>query len=53
MRPADVSLSVGDASKLHGATGWSPRIPLVAALRAVYEDARTRIASNLPATPAG
>jgi GDP-4-dehydro-6-deoxy-D-mannose reductase len=45
MRPADVPVSVGDASKLHAATGWAPRIPLTAALRAVYDDARRRIAA--------
>jgi GDP-4-dehydro-6-deoxy-D-mannose reductase len=39
MRPADVPVSVGDASKLRRATGWAPRIPLPAALRAVYESA--------------
>jgi GDP-4-dehydro-6-deoxy-D-mannose reductase len=43
MRPVDVPLSLGDASKLRAATGWTPRIPLTAALRAVYEDARERI----------
>jgi GDP-4-dehydro-6-deoxy-D-mannose reductase len=42
MRPADVPVSVGDAGKLHAQTGWSPRIPLAAALRGVYEDARAR-----------
>ncbi|HZX67687.1 MAG TPA: GDP-mannose 4,6-dehydratase, partial [Candidatus Elarobacter sp.] len=42
MRPADVPVSVGDAAKLHEATGWSARIPLPAALRAVYDDARAR-----------
>ena len=44
MRPADVPVSVGEASKLREATGWAPRIPLVAALRAVYEDACARVA---------
>jgi GDP-4-dehydro-6-deoxy-D-mannose reductase len=42
MRPADVPVSVGDAAKLREATGWSARIPLAAALRAVYDDARAR-----------
>ena len=42
MRPSDVPVSVGDASKLRAATGWTPRIPLTAALRAVYDDARAR-----------
>jgi len=50
MRPADVPVSVGDASKLRAATGWAPRIPLPAALRAVYDDARARVAGNGPAT---
>ncbi len=42
MRPADVPRSVGDASKLRAATGWSQRVPLAAALRAVYDDALRR-----------
>ena len=46
MRPADVPVSVGDAAKLRAATGWAPRIPLVAALRAVYDDARSRVAAE-------
>jgi GDP-4-dehydro-6-deoxy-D-mannose reductase len=46
MRPADVPLSAGDASKLRGVTGWTPRIPLPAALRAVYDDARERAKVN-------
>ena len=43
MRPSDVPLSVGDATKLREATGWTPSIPLPAALRAVYDDARARL----------
>jgi GDP-4-dehydro-6-deoxy-D-mannose reductase len=46
MRPADVPVSVGDASKLREATGWTPRIPLAAALRAVYADAQARVAQE-------
>ncbi len=42
MRPADVPRSVGDARKLRAATGWSPRVPLAAALREVYDDALRR-----------
>jgi GDP-4-dehydro-6-deoxy-D-mannose reductase len=54
MRPADVPLSVGDATKLRAATGWAPRVPLVAALRAVYEDARARVgAAPFEGAPAG
>jgi GDP-4-dehydro-6-deoxy-D-mannose reductase len=44
MRPSDVPVSLGDPSKLRDATGWAPRIPLSAALRAVYDDARARVA---------
>jgi len=47
MRAVDVPISVGDASKLHAATGWTPRIPLTAALRAVYDDARARVQVTL------
>ena len=43
MRPADIPVSVGDGAKLHAATGWTPKIGLDAALRAVSEDARKRI----------
>ncbi len=43
MRPSDVPLSCGDPAKLRAATGWRPRIPLSAALRAVYDDACTRV----------
>ena len=42
MRPADVPVSVGNAAKLREATGWSARIPLAVALRAVYDDACAR-----------
>jgi nucleoside-diphosphate-sugar epimerase len=49
MRPADVPVSVGDAAKLRETTGWAPRIPLAAALRAVYDDARERVASSASA----
>ncbi|GAC1582275.1 MAG: GDP-6-deoxy-D-mannose reductase [Candidatus Elarobacter sp.] len=43
MRRSDVPVSFGDASKLRDATGWAPAIPLTAALRAVLDDARTRV----------
>jgi GDP-4-dehydro-6-deoxy-D-mannose reductase len=26
-RPADISVLIGDPSKLHAATGWTPQIP--------------------------
>jgi GDP-4-dehydro-6-deoxy-D-mannose reductase len=27
VRPADISVLIGDPSKLHAATGWTPQIP--------------------------
>jgi len=39
MRPSDVPLFVGDASKLRGATGWEPRIPFPASIRDIYQAA--------------
>jgi GDP-4-dehydro-6-deoxy-D-mannose reductase len=54
MRPADVPLSVGDATKLRAATGWEPRISLAAALREVYADALQRAAAgDVPAQDDG
>ncbi len=44
MRAADIPLSVGTAAKLRDATGWTPSIALGATLRAVYDDARSRLA---------
>ncbi|MDQ6925542.1 MAG: GDP-mannose 4,6-dehydratase [Candidatus Eremiobacteraeota bacterium] len=51
MRSADVPVSVGDASKLRQATGWAPRVPLGAALRSVYDDARARVAGGASTPP--
>jgi GDP-4-dehydro-6-deoxy-D-mannose reductase len=45
LRPADVPLTSGDATKLRLATGWEPAIPLSAALRDIYADARERVAA--------
>jgi GDP-4-dehydro-6-deoxy-D-mannose reductase len=56
MRPSDVPISVGNAAKLRAATGWQPQIPLAAALRAVYEDAREQALAPHgadPSTPQG
>jgi GDP-4-dehydro-6-deoxy-D-mannose reductase len=51
MRPSDVPLVLGDAAKLRVRTGWEPRIPLAAALRDVYADARERVAAAVRANP--
>jgi GDP-4-dehydro-6-deoxy-D-mannose reductase len=44
MRPSDVPLLVGDASRLRAETGWAPERSLQATLRDVYDDARRRVA---------
>lgn len=45
LRPSDVPLFLGDASKLRAATGWAPRFTLEASLRDVLEEARERVAA--------
>jgi GDP-4-dehydro-6-deoxy-D-mannose reductase len=52
LRPSDIPYMAGDASKLRAATGWEPAIPLAAALRDVYADARERVAADAQANPA-
>jgi GDP-4-dehydro-6-deoxy-D-mannose reductase len=51
LRPADIPRMAGDPAKLRAATGWEPAIPLPAALRAVYADARERVAADPQANP--
>ncbi len=36
MRPSDVPLFVGDASKLRAATGWEPSVPFKQSIRDIY-----------------
>lgn len=43
LRPADVPVLIGDHSKLHAATGWSPEIALDDTLAAVLDDARRAV----------
>lgn len=52
MRPADVPLMIGDATKLRAASGWSPAIPLAMSLADVYADARERVATAAQANAA-
>ena len=40
MRPVDVPVLRGDASRLEAATGWAPTVPLEESLRAVLESLR-------------
>ncbi|HEY5340023.1 MAG TPA: GDP-mannose 4,6-dehydratase [Candidatus Aquilonibacter sp.] len=42
MRPSDVPLFVGDASKLHQRTGWEPQIAFTASIRDIYRVAANR-----------
>ncbi len=39
MRPSDVPLSLGDATKLREATGWEPQIAFTASIRDIYRAA--------------
>lgn len=39
MRPADVPLVLGDATKLRSQTGWAPQIPFAASIRDIYRAA--------------
>jgi GDP-4-dehydro-6-deoxy-D-mannose reductase len=43
MRPADVPLSVGDATKLRTATGWEPRITFQTSIRDIYRAAANTV----------
>ena len=42
MRPSDVPVLLGDASKFHKATGWKPEIPFEQTLRDLLEYWRAR-----------
>jgi GDP-4-dehydro-6-deoxy-D-mannose reductase len=44
LRPSDVPVQVGDASRLRAATGWEPRIPLERTLSDLLDDWRARVA---------
>jgi GDP-4-dehydro-6-deoxy-D-mannose reductase len=42
IRPVDIPLLLGDASRLRALTGWTPEIPLQQSLQDVLNDWRTR-----------
>lgn len=44
LRPVDLPVLRGDASKLRSATGWEPQIPLSQTLNDILDDVRRRIA---------
>ncbi len=48
MRPSDLPILVGYASKLRAATGWEPRRTLTETLRDVYADAQARLRATSP-----
>jgi GDP-4-dehydro-6-deoxy-D-mannose reductase len=47
MRPADIPLLCGDASKLEAATGWEPTIPLEQTLADALDSARAAVAERM------
>jgi len=44
LRPSDIPVLCGDATKLRAETGWTPQFALAASLRDIYADARERLA---------
>jgi GDP-4-dehydro-6-deoxy-D-mannose reductase len=48
MRPANVPITWGNASKLRELTGWKPEIPFAQSLRDILNDCRARIQSVHP-----
>jgi GDP-4-dehydro-6-deoxy-D-mannose reductase len=48
LRPVDLPVLRGDASKLQAATGWSPEIPIEQTLADLLDDMRTRIRADVP-----
>jgi len=45
MRPSDIPVLCGDATKLRAETGWTPQFTLAASLRDIYADACARVAA--------
>jgi GDP-4-dehydro-6-deoxy-D-mannose reductase len=48
MRPSEIAVATGDASRLRAATGWEPRIPWSTTLADILADARRRVAAGAP-----
>jgi len=42
-RPVDLPVLMGDASRIHAATGWEPSIPITQSLSDLLEDCRSRL----------
>jgi GDP-4-dehydro-6-deoxy-D-mannose reductase len=47
LRPADIPVLCGDSSKLRGATGWEPQIPLEQTLSDTLEAARRAVGASV------
>jgi GDP-4-dehydro-6-deoxy-D-mannose reductase len=45
LRPSDIPVLCGDATKLRAETGWAPQYTLAASLRDIYADACVRLAA--------
>jgi GDP-4-dehydro-6-deoxy-D-mannose reductase len=45
-RPVDVPVLRGDATRVHGATGWEPEIPLEQTLSDLLDDMRARVSAR-------
>jgi GDP-4-dehydro-6-deoxy-D-mannose reductase len=50
MRPSELTIVCGDASRLRAATGWAPRIPLEQTLADVLEAARQEATERMAST---
>ncbi|MEX2293807.1 MAG: GDP-mannose 4,6-dehydratase [Acidimicrobiales bacterium] len=48
MRPSDLPVLRGDASKLAAATGWAPEIPIEQTLADLLDDLRARLRAGTP-----
>lgn len=48
LRPVDLPVLRGDASKLTAATGWKPQIPIEKTLRDLLDDMRARVRAERP-----
>lgn len=53
LRPSDVEILIGDASKFRADTGWEPRIPFDQTLRDVLDYWRERLAARREPVAAG
>jgi GDP-4-dehydro-6-deoxy-D-mannose reductase len=50
MRPTELPVVCGDASRLRSATGWAPRIPLEQTLADTLEAARQEATERMAST---